>query len=133
MPRKVSPHPTELELAILRVIWRRGPSTVREICDALETKQKPVVSSTITVLKIMLAKGYLTATRRKRADGGTLYHAVVREERTARNMLEALAQRLCNGSIATVLQNLIRSGEIDRNELEELRKVVNQDEKNSSR
>lgn len=125
MARRVSEHPTELELAVLRIIWREGPCTVRQICDALVPDRRIAFTSTLTIMNIMVKKGYLEAKRRSRADGGTLYKAKVGESRTALSMLQSLARRLYDGSITTAIQNLVRAGEIDRSELAELRKLVN--------
>lgn len=124
MPRRASNHPTELELDILRIIWQRGPSTIRELCTALQRPSD--FTAILTIVKIMVKKRYLEVERRTRGEGGTLYRAAVQRSRTAFSMFESLARRFFDGSVATAIQRLIDAGEIKRSEVDELRKLMNE-------
>jgi len=124
MARPASTHPTELELAMLKIIWRDGPSTVRDICDALKDTRPPAFTSAITTMNIMVKKGYLSAQRRSRAQGGTIYRAMVAEAATAFKMMNSLARRLFGGSLTTAVNSLLVAGEITPQELQELRQIV---------
>ena len=58
MPRQPSSTPTEVELAILDVLWRHGPSTVRQIHDTLDRPDKGL-STTLKMVQVMTDKGLL--------------------------------------------------------------------------
>lgn len=126
MARRRSSHPTELELMILQIIWQSGPSTVRQVSDALWQSRKLAFTSVLTTMNIMVTKGYLEARRRPRKQGGTIYRAKVAQGSTALTMLESLAQRLFGGSLATAISRLLSEGELNKKDVEELRAVVNQ-------
>ena len=76
MPRPTSKHPTELELEILKILWRRGPSTVREVREQLQPFRVLAHNSVMTVMGIMTEKGYL---RRSGDSSGYVYAARIRE------------------------------------------------------
>ncbi len=85
MPRPALKHPTELELAILKVLWRDGPLTVRQVRDALAVlpagaRRDLAHTSVLTMMTIMVRKRYL----RRRRDG----HSHVYEARVARDQTD---------------------------------------------
>ena len=59
MPRKRSPHPTDVELSILRVLWKRGPSPVGAIHNLLKKERKTSYSTTLRMIQVMFDKGIL--------------------------------------------------------------------------
>ncbi len=59
MARQVSSQPTEVELQILRILWRDGPSIARHIHDSLQEFKKTTYSTTVKMLSVMLDKGLL--------------------------------------------------------------------------
>jgi predicted transcriptional regulator len=126
--RRQSSHPTELELEILHAFWRDGSLSVRQVCDALSPSRKLTYTSVHTIMEIMVAKGYLSVRRRPKSEGGNLYTAKVAKAKTASQMLHGLSKRLFGGSIAGALQNLIRAGEFDRQELDELHKILREEQ-----
>lgn len=124
MARTSTGHPTELELEILKIIWRDGPCTARQVRDRLAATRDLAFTSVLTIMNIMVRKGTLTSERRSRAVGGTIYTAKVAQAPTASQMLHHLARRLFGGSIATAIQNLFHAGELSKAELKELREIV---------
>lgn len=129
MARIRSAHPTEVELMILQIIWRVGPSTVRDVCDALSDTHQLAFTSVITTMNVMVSKGYLEAERRSRKEGGTIYRARIARGVTARTMLQSLAKRLFGGSLVTAINYLLSEGEFDKKEMEDLRALVNRHQK----
>lgn len=118
MARRASTHPTELELEILKVIWRDGPSTVRQVREALEPERKLAHTSVITIMNIMTEKGYLA--RETEANVHT-YRPRISERAVRKNMLGDVVRRVFDGSPVAVMLNLLESSKLKDDELAELR------------
>ena len=126
MARPTSKHPTELELAILKVLWRRGPSTGQDVRDGLAPDRDLAYTTVMTVLGIMLDKGY--ASRRK--DGASfLYRARVKEKTTTQRMLRDLLSRAYDGSVEALMVNLLESSDLDPTEIQTLRRLLDRESK----
>jgi len=67
MPRPRSEHPTPGELEVLQVLWRRGPSTVREVMNELNRSRPRAYTSVMSLLNVMVDKGWLNRQRQGRA------------------------------------------------------------------
>ena len=124
MARQASEYPTEFELAILKVMWRRSPQTVRDVRDQLaESGRDSAHTSVITMLNIMVDKGYLD----KKKDGKSyLFWPIVSEADVSQKMLGDMVFRVFDGSAKRLVLNLINGEEIGEAELLELRKLINQ-------
>jgi BlaI family transcriptional regulator, penicillinase repressor len=122
MARSASRHPTELELEILKILWRDGPSNVRHVRDGLAGFRDLAYTSVMTIMTIMARKGYL---KRKKADGGYVYRAAITAESTTRGMLRDLVNRAFEGSTAALMVNLLETGDFDAEELRQLRELIN--------
>jgi len=122
MPRPPSSHPTELELEILKIVWRDGRSSVRQVRDALEAAGRKLAhTSVITVMNIMSDKGYL---KRSKKEAGFVYAAKVSRGATLGKMLRDLVDRAFGGSGAAAMLNLLESNDVTREELDQLRDVI---------
>ncbi len=129
MARPSSRHPTELELQILKVLWRDGPATVREVRDALAESRRLAYTSVMTVMNIMTKKKYLARAK----DGGSyVYRPRITERATVRRMLGDLMDRAFDGSVAAVVLNLLETGDLDAKELKQLRELINRKAKEQS-
>jgi BlaI family transcriptional regulator, penicillinase repressor len=122
MPRHPSPHPTELELEILKILWRDGPCSVRDVRDTLVSFRDLAYTSVMTMMNIMREKGYL---KRKKEGGCYVYRARITKKSTAGRMLGDMVDRVFDGSAASLMVNLLETAEIDSEELKELRKRIN--------
>ncbi len=122
MARNVSKHPTELELEILKVLWRTGPATVRQVRDELAAVRDLAYTSVMTVMTIMADKGYVKRTKSGRS---YVYQATYHEERASRSMLQDIIDRLFGGSTTAVMQHLLEVSEIDDDELKAIRALIN--------
>ena len=122
MARPTSRHPTELELEILKVLWREGPLSGRGIRDALAETRDLAYTSVMTIMRIMTEKKYA---RREKVDGNFIYHACVREKTVTQRMLRDIVDRVFGGSAAAVMLNLLQTADLDEQELKQLRQVVN--------
>ena len=129
MARPSSRHPTELELAILKILWRQWPATVRQVRDALAEGRPLAYTSVMTTMNIMVRKGYLE----RRKDGNT-YHYSPRVSRqvTSRRMLRDLVSRVFDGSAASLMLNLLETGDVDEAELRKMRELIDRKGKERS-
>jgi predicted transcriptional regulator len=116
------PKPTESELAILNVLWERGPSTVRDVHEALYRGEGAGYTTALKLLQIMHAKGLVLRDDSERAH---VYRAAVRKERTQTRFLRDIVQRVFDGSPSQlVLQALGASPRATREELDEIRALL---------
>lgn len=122
MARSASRHPTELELEILKILWRDGPSNVRHVRAALVGFRDLAYTSVMTMMTIMGKKGYL---KRRKGEGGYVYRAAISAESTTRGMLRDLVDRAFDGSAAALMVNLLETKDIDADELRQLRELIN--------
>jgi predicted transcriptional regulator len=122
MPRSASRHPTELELEILKVLWRTGPATVRRVRDELAAVRDLAYTSVMTMMTIMVGKGYLKRTK----DGRSfIYQATYHETKATKSMLQDIVDRLFGGSTAAVMQHLLETSDLDDDELKQIRSLIN--------
>lgn len=129
MARPASRHPTELELAILKILWRDGPHSVRQVRDALVEFRDLAYTSVMTILGIMTRKGYV---RRNKSGGSYVYKAVLTEQAAGRGMLRDIVDRVFDGSAVAVMQHLIETGDLDAAELAQVRQLINRKAKEQS-
>jgi BlaI family transcriptional regulator, penicillinase repressor len=127
MARPASEHPTELELAILKILWRQAPQTVEQVRDLLARDGRELAhSSVITIMNIMVRKGLLAREKQGRAFEFT---PLVAEADVGQGMLADLVDRVFDGSATAVLMNLLEAKDVNADELRELRKLLQRKEK----
>lgn len=129
MPRRPSQYPTELELEILKIIWRDGPSTARHVRDTLAPTRDLAITTIATMLTKMVAKNQVTRTERSKGKGGILYTAAITRKRTGVKIVTDLRKRVFGGSASELVQTLLDATDLSRSELTELRKMVERREK----
>jgi predicted transcriptional regulator len=111
--------PTDAELAILRVLWNRGPSTVREVADAM--RHQGAYTTVLKTLQIMMEKALV---RRNDAERTHVYEAASSEASTQRQMVTDLMQRVFEGSAAKLVVQALQAGKASPDELAEIRKLL---------
>lgn len=121
MARPRHDRPTDAELAILRVLWKRGPSTVREVHEALGRGTATGYTTTLKLLQIMVEKGLAS-----RIEEGRLhrYSAAVAEADTQRRMVADLVERAFGGSTAGLVMQALSSKPASPEELEHIRQLI---------
>jgi BlaI family transcriptional regulator, penicillinase repressor len=120
--------PTDAELAILRVLWSRGPSTVREVAEAMGRE-----GAYTTVLKLLQI---MTEKRLVRRDEGArthVYEAAGSEERTQRQLVGDLLDRVFDGSAARLVMQALAAKKASREELSEIRKLIEKHQQKGNR
>src|SRR3954471_18996862 len=111
--------PTDAELAILRVLWNRGPSTVREVVEAM--RHQGAYTTVLKTLQIMTEKGLV---RRNEAERTHVYEAALSERSTQRQLVTDLMQRVFEGSAAKLVLQALRAGKTSPEELAEIRRLL---------
>jgi predicted transcriptional regulator len=119
MPRR--PRPTEAELAILGVLWTRGPSTVRQVNDALSASRETGYTTTLKLMQIMAEKGLVT---RDESDRTHVYTARGSQGETQRALVSDLVDRAFGGSAAALVLQALQSGDTSPQELAEIERLI---------
>src|SRR5262245_2373170 len=121
MPRPPSPALTDAEAKVMSVLWRTSPATVGDVVAALK-KKRPVAYSTVqTMLRILEDKGYVAHEKVARA---FVYRPRVDERQARRRALKHVASRLFNDSLGQLVLNVLEDGQIDAEELGQLKKLI---------
>jgi predicted transcriptional regulator len=123
MAQKPTPRPTDAELAILRVLWERGPCTVREVHDALSDSQDTGYTTILKFLQIMTDKGLVVRDESQRAH---VYSTRFSEQRTQRQLLGDLIDRAFGGSPAKLVMQALSATTATADELTAIRHLLDQ-------
>jgi BlaI family transcriptional regulator, penicillinase repressor len=118
--------PTSSELEILHVLWERGPSTVREVHQALNEKRPMGYTSVLKLMQIMTAKGTVRRNEQQRAH---VYEAVQPEEKTKRDFAMDMLQRVFDGSASELMMHALAGRKASKEEIEEMRRLLNEHER----
>lgn len=130
MARPASRHPTELELLILKVLWRRSPLLARDVQQALADDGRELAKTTvITTLNTMVDKRYL---RRKKRGNSFLFSPAIDAATVSERVLSDVVDRVFEGSTSAVVLKLFDVQNIDSDELKELRRIIDQKLKETS-
>ncbi|MEO6967000.1 MAG: BlaI/MecI/CopY family transcriptional regulator [Rhodanobacteraceae bacterium] len=116
-----TPKPTEAELAILDVLWKRDSATTREVHDVLYRADGGGYTTALKMLQIMHAKGLVQRDESERAH---VYRAAVSKTQTQRRLLADLARRLFDGSSSKLAIEALGNARLSRKELDKLRELL---------
>src|SRR5262245_50881415 len=117
MKRKTTPRPTDAELAILRVLWTRGPSTVRQVHDILADERDWTYTTTLKLLQVMTEKGITDRVE----DGRThVYRACHPREDTQQRLVLDLLERAFGGSSAQLVMQALAAKPASAAEMREI-------------
>ena len=119
MPK--TPRPTDAELLILRVLWTAGPSTVREVHDALAGARTVAYTTTLKTLQVMTEKGL---TIREEHRGQHLYRPRHAETDMQRRLVRDLLDRAFGGSTSKLVIQALASKPASPEELREIRRLL---------
>lgn len=123
MNAKRPPRPTPGELEILRVLWLRGPSTVREVHDALAVSKPSGYTTVLKLLQIMADKGLVTRDVSRRTH---VYEASIGQEQTRRQMLDDLLDRAFDGSASQLVMQALATGHASTEEIALIRRLLDE-------
>jgi predicted transcriptional regulator len=111
--------PTDAELAILSVLWSRGPSTVRQIAEAMD--REGAYTTILKLLQIMTEKRLVV---RDEAERTHVYQAAYTQDQTQRQLVTDLLERAFDGSAAKLVLQALAAGTSSPEELAEIKKLL---------
>jgi len=115
------PKPTKLELAILRVLWERGPGSVREIQDRLNETAEIGYTTVLKMLQIMMEKDLVSRDETVRPQ---IYRAKRSQQQTQRQLLQDLMQRAFGGSVKELVMQAIATKKSSTEDMEAIEKLL---------
>ena len=118
-PRK----PTEAELSILRVLWERGPSTVRDVWQQLNPAQRTGYTTVLKLMQIMAEKRLV---KRDESERSHVYEAALSQEQTQRQVVSHLLERLFAGSSHKLVMQALASKKATPAEVAAIRKLLDE-------
>jgi predicted transcriptional regulator len=123
MAHELLQKPTASELEILHVLWTRGPSTVREVYEALREHKSLGYTTVLKLLQIMTTKGTVRRNEDQRAH---VYEACQPATETKRQLVDDVLQRVFEGSASELMIHALEGRQTSKKELEELRKLLDE-------
>ena len=123
MAKLPTPRPTDAELAILRVLWRAGPSTVRQVQQTLSQDRPTGYTTALKLLQIMTQKGLVERDQRQRTH---VYRARYSEAQTQHQLVADLLERAFGGSRTRLVMQALAGKRASPKELAELRLLLDQ-------
>ena len=126
MARRASRRPTDGELEILQALWEHGPSTVREVNQALNLTKATGYTTTLKLMQIMLTKGLL---RRDESRRPQVYSPAVSKGRAQRQMVRDLLERAFDGSASQFVLQVLSAKNASAEEMAEIRRLLRRAEK----
>ena len=115
--------PTEAELEVLDILWSAGPSSVRQVHEALSSKKDVYYTTTLKTMQVMYGKGLLTRDDSSRAH---IYEAAVKQGDIEKTMLDGIADSLFSGSTAKLVISALGHDKPTSDELDAIRKLIDQ-------
>jgi len=121
MAKPKTPKPTAAELEILGLLWRRGPSTVHEVRDGLARGQRVAYTTVLKLLQIMADKGLVGRVSPTRPH---VYRAATPEAGVKRRLVADLLDKVFDGSAMGLVMQALSARPASREELQQLRKLL---------
>lgn len=123
MVKRKDYRPTERELAILRILWDNGPSTVREVNEAMNKDQDTGYTTTLKLMQIMTDKGLL---RRDDSQFKHIYKPALTEEKAQKQLVGDLLERAFSGSAEKLVMRALSAKKVPAQELAKIRKMLDE-------
>jgi BlaI family transcriptional regulator, penicillinase repressor len=115
--------PTDAELSILQVLWQRGPSTVREVFEAIAPEGHIGYTAVLKLMQIMAAKGLVSRDDSERAH---IYYAEQSEETAQRRLTGDFVEKVFGGSSQQLVLQALASHKASTEELAEIRRLLDE-------
>jgi len=112
---------TNQELEIMKIIWNRSSSTVREVYEELLKRRKIAYTTVMTMMGTLEHKGRLRKSEQGRA---YVYMPVESQTKVVGSMVQEFVKRVFNGSATPLLVHLVENMEGDGEQIEEIRSLL---------
>jgi predicted transcriptional regulator len=119
--------PTDFELAILQVIWKQGPSTVRQVYEALGSKG--AYTTVLTIMKIMTEKGLIKPDKSRTT---YVYSVMTPPEKIKRQLVADLVDRAFAGAAQELVLQALTTAAASKEDLKAIRKLISKLEKETN-
>ncbi|OEK06961.1 BlaI/MecI/CopY family transcriptional regulator [Roseivirga misakiensis] len=113
--------PTESELEILRILWAKGPSSVRAVNDIINESKDSGYTTTLKIMQIMVQKGLVDRDESSRTH---IYRALIGQEKVQTAMLDKLMDTAFGGSASQLVLQALGRGDTSKQELEEIKALI---------
>ena len=129
MARNKNIKPTERELSILSILWELGPSTVRQVNEAMNAETETGYTTTLKLMQIMTEKGLLSRDESQRQH---VYEVAISQENAQKQLVVDLLDKVFSGSASKLVLRALSSKKVSAKELSQIRKILDQMEGNKS-
>jgi len=123
MARRKSSRPTDRELTILRILWDNGPSTVRDVNEAMNEDENTGYTTTLKLMQIMAEKGLVL---RDKSQFKHVYRSDLTEEKAQKQLVGDLLDRAFSGSAEKLVMRALSAKKVSAKELASIRKMINE-------
>jgi len=117
------PRPTDAELAILRTLWQRGPSTVRQVLESLNQDRETGYTTALKLLQIMTEKGLVERDETERTH---VYQARLSQEQTQQQLVGDLLDKAFGGSASQLVLQALATKPASADELAQIRRLLDE-------
>lgn len=126
MNLKSNQKPTDKELDILRIVWEKGPVSVKDVHEVLGGDEANGYTTILKLMQIMHEKGHLA---RQKSGKLHLYKAVVSQENTQQQLLDKMIDTVFSGSAADLVMSALGNRKSTKGDLKAIREYLDQLEK----
>jgi predicted transcriptional regulator len=113
---------SDAELEVLKVLWKHGPSTVRDVHERFSRrKPKRAYTTVLTLLTRLREKGFVAS---EKSGVALEFRAVVSREQLLRRRLGELADQICDGTAGPLVHALVEARRFSPEEIEEFRLLI---------
>lgn len=123
-----TPIPSNAELEILRILWKRGPSTVREVHDELKRERDLGYTTVLKIMQVMAEKKIVT---RDESERSHVYKAAVEEKSVKRRLVSDLLDKAFDGSAAQLVMQALSDKRASPEDLKKIRKLLDESSRKS--
>ena len=123
MSSSTNPPPTEAELAILQVLWSRGPTTVRAVHETLGGDGRTRYTTTLKQMQVMAEKGLLERDDSQRSH---VYTAISKEAETEESLVSGFIDRVFQGSVQKMVVHALNSKNVTHEEIDQIKRLLRQ-------
>jgi predicted transcriptional regulator len=119
--KKAKPTLTGQELEIMKVVWKLGPATVRQVYEDLLERRKIAYTTVMTMMNILETKGFL---KKKQGEKAFVYAPSKPERQVLRAMVREFVDRVFNGAAEPLLVHLVEDDQLTAKDLDEIRGMI---------